>query len=254
MPTRGSADLARSFGGAADDYERGRPGWPEEAITHLTARLGVGPEASVLDLGAGTGKLTRALVERFARVSAVEPLESLRRRLQAVAPQAEALSGTAESIPLPEGSVDAVFVGEAFHWFDGERALAEIARVLRRPGGLALLWNVPEGTDPPLPAEVLELLERLRLSAKPTRTRYGSYEWKRAFEGAPFEELREARFANEVELDHEGLLANVSSQSFVAVLAEGERKAVLDELRCRIANGAYRVRFRTDVYWTRLAG
>jgi ubiquinone/menaquinone biosynthesis C-methylase UbiE len=244
--------LASSFGDAADDYERGRPGWPEEAVGHLVAQLGLEPKASVLDLGAGTGKLTRMLAERFSRAVAVEPLDSLRRRLEALAARAEVLAGTAERIPLPGGSIDAVFAGEAFHWFDGERALAEIARVLRGPGGLGLLWNVKQGAEPPLPAEVPELLERLRLEAKPPRTRYGSYEWKRAFAHSSFAELQERSFPNEVELDGEGLIANAASQSYVAVLPEERRAAVLAELRSRIEDRVYRVVFRTDVYWTRL--
>ena len=247
-------ELAGSFGGAADAYERGRPGWPEEAVAHLVAQLGLEPQASVLDLGAGTGKLTRMITARFSRAVAVEPLDSLRRRLEALVPTADVLAGAAERIPLPDGSVDAVFVGEAFHWFDGRRALAEIARVLRGPSGLALLWNVKQGTEPPLPNEVPELLERLRLRAKPPRTRYGSYEWKLAFERAPFEELREKSFVHEIELDREGLLANAASQSFVAVLPAAERTAVLAELRSRIVDRVYRVRFRMDAYWTRLGG
>jgi SAM-dependent methyltransferase len=248
------AALACSFGGAAEEYERGRPGWPEGTVTYLAAQLALERQSCLLDLGAGTGKLTRMLAERFSRVVAVEPLESLRRRLAAVAPAADALAGTAERIPLPDGSVDAVFVGEAFHWFDGERALAEIARVLRGPSGLALLWNVPLGTEPPLPPEVPELLERLRLQAKPPRTRYGSYEWKRAFERTAFGELRERSFTHEVELDRDGLVANAASQSFVAVLPQEERTAVLAELRSLIGEGVYRFSFRTDAYWTRLGG
>ena len=245
-------ELAGSFGWAADDYERGRPGWPEEAVAHLAARLGLELQASVLDLGAGTGKLTRMLTKRFSRVVAVEPLDSLRRRLTALVPEAEARAGTAERIPLRDGSVDAIFVGEAFHWFDGERALTEIARVLRGPSGLALLWNVPQRTEPPLPAGVPELLERLRHRAKPPRTRYESYEWKLAFERTPFGELRERNFAHEIELDREGMVANAASQSFVAVLPAAERRSVLAELRRRIGDRVYRVAFRTDAYWTRL--
>jgi SAM-dependent methyltransferase len=251
MRTYASAELARSFGDAAEDYERGRPGWPEEAIDHLAVALGLSSDATVLDLGAGTGKLTRTLLERFGRVLAVEPLESLRRLLETRAPRAHLLAGTAERIPLPDESVDAVFVGEAFHWFEGERTLAEIARVLRGPRGLALLWNVPEGTEPPLPVEVARLHERLRAQTKPPRARYGSNEWKRAFAGAPFEDLREARFVHGVELDREGLLANAASQSYVAVLPEERRTVVLGELRRWIPDGLFRVSFRTDAYWTR---
>src|SRR5262245_22199699 len=110
----------------AEDYERGRPGWPTEIV-----QVGdVSPDGTVLDLGAGTGKLTRVLVPAFERVFAVEPAEAMRRLLERFQPEAAALAGTAEAIPLPNDSVDAVFVAQAFHTFDDERAIAEIARVL----------------------------------------------------------------------------------------------------------------------------
>ena len=112
-----------------DDYERGRPGWPPDVVD--VPRLL--SSAKVLDLGAGTGKLTRLLVPAFRRVVAVEPQDAMRRVLEAVCPEAEAHAGNAAEIPLGDASVDAVFVAQAFHWFDNESALAEIARVLR-PG------------------------------------------------------------------------------------------------------------------------
>ena len=124
-----------------DDYERGRPGYSGDAVDVV----GVPASSSVLDLGAGTGKLTRVLLTRFARVSAVEPADAMRLRLAELCPDAEAFAGSAEEISLPDASVDAVFSAESFHWFDGERALAEIARVLRPSGALALMWNVPAG-------------------------------------------------------------------------------------------------------------
>lgn len=253
-PAREPRELVHSFAGAADEYERGRPGWPEEAIAHVGAELRLTEHACVLDLGAGTGKLTRTLVERFDRVLAVEPLGSLRRRLEQIAPSAEVIGATAERIPLPGGSVDAVFAGEAFHWFEGERAIAEIERVLRPRGGLALLWNVLQGTAPPLRPDLSELLGRLRMRAKPAHARYASYAWKRAFEHGSFDQLQQAEFENVIELDRDGLLAYVASQSFVAVLSRPERAAFLDDLRGQIPDGVYRVVFRTDVYWTRRVG
>lgn len=147
--------VARSFDRTAEIYERARPGWPLEVIDCAAEELGLERATTVLDLGAGTGKLTCMLVERFDNVVAVEPLDGMRVILESLVPEAEALAGTAERIPLGEGSVDAVFCAEAFHWFDGELALAEIERVLRPRGGLALLWNVPDKpTEPssPLPA------------------------------------------------------------------------------------------------------
>ena len=132
---------ARSFDGVAEAYERARPGWPAAAIDTLADRLGLDAGSTVLDLAAGTGKLTRELVPRFATVIAVEPLDGMRAVLERVVPGARALAGAAEAIPLEDASVDAVVASEAFHWFDPEPAVAEMARVLRPGGGVAALYN-----------------------------------------------------------------------------------------------------------------
>jgi SAM-dependent methyltransferase len=134
---------AVGFARSADAYERGRPEYPEAAILHLRRLLPGQP--LVLDLAAGTGKLTRPLLDAGLKVIAVEPVAQMRAALPA---GAEALEGTAEAIPVADGSVDAVTVGQAFHWFDGEAALSEIARVLRPGGLLALLWNRRVDEDP----------------------------------------------------------------------------------------------------------
>jgi ubiquinone/menaquinone biosynthesis C-methylase UbiE len=128
---------ARSFGAAADAYERARPTYPDEAVDWLL------PEGAhtVLDLGAGTGKLTRALAARGLDVVAVEPIDEMRATLEATLPEVEALKGTAEEIPLPDQSVDAITVAQAWHWVDVERATAEAARVLKPGGTLGLIWN-----------------------------------------------------------------------------------------------------------------
>ncbi|MBS1889535.1 MAG: class I SAM-dependent methyltransferase [Actinobacteria bacterium] len=131
------ATRARSFGAAAEAYERARPGYPDAAVDWL---LPAGAR-TVLDLGAGTGKLTRSLVERGLEVVAVEPLPEMRERLAAALPQVRALAGTAEAIPLPDASVDAITMAQAWHWVDPERATAEAARVLRPDGTLGLTWN-----------------------------------------------------------------------------------------------------------------
>ena len=133
---------AEGFTVGADAYERGRPSYPPEAITLLTAELELGPGRRVLDLGAGTGKMTALLAATGADVVAIEPVAAMRERLVARLPGVEALEGTAEAIPLPRGSVDAVVVAQSFHWFEAPVALAEIARVLRPHGGLALVWGV----------------------------------------------------------------------------------------------------------------
>src|SRR5581483_5347865 len=153
---------ARSFDLAAEEYERTRPDYPD-AVLELVP---VGAEATVLDLGAGTGKLTRVLARHYARVIAVEPLDGMRAILERVVPEAEALSGRAEQIPLPDSAVDGVFAGQAFHWFANDEAVAEIARVLRPGGALGVVWNAPdESRATPLPQAFVDYLDQLRAAA-----------------------------------------------------------------------------------------
>ncbi|HUL98891.1 MAG TPA: class I SAM-dependent methyltransferase [Mycobacterium sp.] len=132
-------DVARSlsFGAEAAAYERGRPSYPPEAIDWLLP----GGARDVLDLGAGTGKLTTRLVERGLSVVAVDPIPEMLELLGDSLPATPALLGTAEEIPLPDDSVDAVLVAQAWHWFDPTRAIPEVARVLRPGGRLGLVWN-----------------------------------------------------------------------------------------------------------------
>ena len=134
---RRSPERSLSFGEEAAAYERGRPSYPPEAIDWLLP-----PDARrVLDLGAGTGKLTVRLVERGLDVVAVDPISEMLEVLSQSLPQIPALLGTAEEIPLPDNSVDTVLVAQAWHWFDPQRATQEIARVLRPGGSLGLVWN-----------------------------------------------------------------------------------------------------------------
>jgi ubiquinone/menaquinone biosynthesis C-methylase UbiE len=139
---------AEAFDRASDEYERGRPSYPAEAVAQLVEALRIGPGRTVLDLAAGTGKLTRLLAGTGARIVAVEPAAGMRRRLEDDLPTVVALAGTAEAIPLGNGTVDAVTVAQAFHWFDGEAAIAEIHRVLVPGGRLGLVWNGRDLRDP----------------------------------------------------------------------------------------------------------
>ena len=239
-------ELGRSFGSVAGDYARGRPSWPLEAID----ATGIRADAHVLDLaaGTGTGKLTELLLSRFARVTAVEPDDSMR----SANPAPDVHAGTAESIPLEDGSVDAVFVAEAFHWFCDPPAVAEIARVLRPGGTLALLWNRAEGDT--APAAVHALMEALRVQAGPglKRNRYFSGEWRSAFAGSRFGPIEEESFEHEHELDRAGLVSYFISQSVVASLPPGERDGIRAELEREIPAGQHVRRLRAEVYWTRL--
>ncbi len=155
------ASYRYSFETVAEQYERNRPPYADEAVAWVAERLGIVPGSRVLDLAAGTGKLTRQLLALGAEVVAVEPGDEMRAVLERVLPDVEALAGVAEAIPLPDASVDAVAVGQAFHWFDHDAALAEIRRVLRPGGGLGLLWNRWDEADPLL-AAVDELLRVAR--------------------------------------------------------------------------------------------
>jgi SAM-dependent methyltransferase len=232
-------------------YERGRPAYPPEVVDLLVSRAALGPDATVLDLGAGNGRLTRPLLERFARVIAVEPHDEMRLALEASAPQAEVLSGTAEEIPLAAGSVDAVFAGCAFHWFDAARALPEIARVLRPRGALALVWSRWARDASAWGREIEEVLSR-----------HGSNpaaRWRDAFTGTELFDPVESTSA-EVDHDHDrdGILALVASISFIAALPGDTRRDVLDEVaRILDAHGVaprgerVPVPFRHEVAWTR---
>jgi len=252
--------MARVYGGLSrtwyDDYERGRPGYPAA----VTAAPGLPSTAIVLDLGAGTGKLTRRLVAAFDEVVAVDPDEGMRRLLEALCPEARVLAGGAEEIPLAEGSVDAVFAAEAFHWFDHERAMDEIVRVLRPGGALVLMWNVPAGpTEPPVDA-VERLVDAVRpggLEYEPmdlNHRRYSSGEWRRAFGDPRFEELREERLANPQLLDRDALVSLLASMGWVSDLPDERRLPLLDEARSLLTAFEYRRPWETRLYWTRLRG
>lgn len=241
------SELARSFDRAAEEYERGRPGYAEAALD----AVGLPADAVVLDLAAGTGKLTRQLVPRFARVLAVEPLAGMRAQLERVVPEAEALIGTAESIPLDDDSVDAVFVAEAFHWFGTDSAVAEIARVLRPGGMLAILFNVRDGElEPPLPQAARDTLDELALE-KPPEFTVASGLWRTPFPG-PFEPLVVTSFPNPVERDREGVLAQIASWSMVAGLPDDGRAVLLARLEALIPEARYVDPLRTELTLAKL--
>jgi SAM-dependent methyltransferase len=151
------SDRSRSLENAAAEYERHRPEYPAEALLWAAQQLGLEPGARVLDVGAGTGKLTRGLVALGFEAVAVEPGVPMLAQLREAVPEAEAYEAPAEAIALPDESVAAAFAGQAFHWFDRSRALPELHRVLSPGGGLALLWNWWDERDP-LQRELGELV------------------------------------------------------------------------------------------------
>jgi SAM-dependent methyltransferase len=237
---------ARSFGGAAVAYARHRPGYPDSAVAWALELIADRPDPRLLDLAAGTGKLTAALLSHGS-VIAVEPdpamLAELRRHLPAVT----ATEGCAEEIPLPDGSVDAVLVGQAWHWFDPERALPEIARVLRPGGVLAAIWN---GDDTRVDwvrgyheagrwnATVVRAPDEVpMLPAHPLFTAPSEY----------------AQFANPVLTTVDGLVATLRTHSWALTAGPADREAAIDRLRAYLAEcpetsaGEFELPLVTDV-------
>jgi SAM-dependent methyltransferase len=209
--------LARgaSFGAVADAYERARPGYPDQAVRWM---LGDRP-LTVVDVGAGTGKLTRQLVAAGHDVVAVEPLAEMRAQLEAAVPQARALAGSAEAIPLPSSSADAVVAAQAFHWFDHERALPELARVLRPHGVLGLIWNMRDDS--------VEWMARLSGLLGAERIDYEGHSWDRVADTGLFTPLEHRTFPFSQRVDAETLRSLVTSRSYVAMLSPDERKTLL---------------------------
>jgi SAM-dependent methyltransferase len=242
-----TASRARSFGTAAGAYAQHRPGYPAAALDWaLEAVVGM-PHPQLLDLAAGTGKLTEGLLTR-GTVTAVEPDPAMLAELRARFPCVESREGSAEEIPLPDGSVDAVLVGQAWHWFDPGRALPEVARVLRPGGVLAVLWNGDDArvewvrgfheaghwnpTVVRAPDEIPELPPHPALTTGP-----GEY----------------AEFANLVPTTIDGLVATLRTHSWALTSDPTEREAAFDRVRAYLATrpetaqGTFELPLVTDV-------
>jgi ubiquinone/menaquinone biosynthesis C-methylase UbiE len=226
--------LASQFASVADAYERGRPEYGPAVIGATAAELGVGPGDSVLDLAAGTGKLTTALVRYGFDVIAVEPQDPLRRVLIEKVGADRVRGGVAEQIPLADGSVAAVMIADAFHWFDRPRALAEIRRVLAPGGGLALFNTVPDWTG----ASWAHELGTLIAGARPEHPNFDGKPWQELVREAPgFAEPRQIRVTTYSAADTEGVLAHMASISWIAGLPGPERADVLARMRAIVQGG-----------------
>jgi len=253
----------RGFERAAEAYERGRPDYPAAAVRHLGRVLRIGPARTVVDLGSGTGKFTRALASLGAARVAVEPTAGMRRVFERTVPDVPVLDGTAEAIPLPDAFADAVVSAQAFHWFRLRPALREIRRVLRDGGGLGLVWNTRDDSVR-WSRRLSEILERAGRSKRPWRERTrGSY-WNTVLKPAfarndsGFTRLRYRAFRHHQDGTREQFVDRALSVSMIAVLPAPERRAVAEEVRELLATDpetrgrrTIRLPYTTDVYWAR---
>jgi SAM-dependent methyltransferase len=234
------------FTAGAEAYERGRPSDPQTAVDFLIGELGIGPGRLVVDLAAGTGKLTRLLVPTEADVVAVEPVSAMRQQLQNALPRVPVAAGTAEAIPIGPERVDAVTVAQAFHWFDAPRALAEIAGVLRPGGGMGLIWNERDESVP----WVKELGRVIRWDVcMPYRV---GTDWRTVVDASGrFTPMGRQQFAYGQEVDVDGLVDRVASTSYVAAMTEAERTPLLERVRALVDGfpPRFTLPYVTETYW-----
>jgi ubiquinone/menaquinone biosynthesis C-methylase UbiE len=218
---------ARGFEAAAVDYDRSRPEYPDTVARWLIERLDLSPDRQVVDIAAGTGKLTRLLTVECVSVLAIEPVAGMRSRLAAALPGVQVLDGVAEDIPLEDGSVDAATVGQAFHWFDGDQALREIHRIVRARGRLAVVYN-RRNLEDALHAGIEAIISPLRDETPGHRIG----RWRAAFDRTRlWEEVDELELAHVQQIDREGVVRRVASTSFIAGLPSDRRADVLDQVR-----------------------
>jgi ubiquinone/menaquinone biosynthesis C-methylase UbiE len=224
---------AEGFDRSADSYERSRPSYPEAAVSLLVERLGLGPGGRVLDLAAGTGKMTRLLVPTGAEIVALEPVPGMRAQLEGAVPGVEVIDGTAESVPVGDASFDAVVCAQAWHWFDSPTALAEMARILRPPdaaagrrgGGLAVVFNIrDERVDWVREVtRITEFLDAERPHHRATRERIAA----EVEASSGFGPVERHTFRYVHRMTPELLVERMASQSNVAVMDDDKRTAVL---------------------------
>lgn len=249
-------DAAVGFDRGAADYERGRPGYPDAAIALVARKLGITPGQRVLDLAAGTGKLTRSLLGLGAELVAVEPVAGMREQLRRAVPGVDVRDGTAEQIPLDDACVDAVLVAQAFHWFDVPAAAAEIHRVLVPGGGLAVIRNEWDRTVP-----WVDALQRLVREQPGHAPRHPSSDWQARLQDTElFTPLSERVLPNLLPGDLDTLLARVASLSFIAAMPASPRQRLLaevarlvDEQGIVAPDGSLETPYRTHVKWCRRA-
>ncbi|HEY3961812.1 MAG TPA: class I SAM-dependent methyltransferase [Gaiellaceae bacterium] len=235
-----------SFDLVADEYERTRPTYPPELLDALP----LDADAAILDVGAGTGKLTRVLVARYRDVTAVEPLANMRAMLERVVPGVTALAGSAEQIPLDDASIDGAFAAQAFHWFDKAVALPEIARVLRPGGVFAIVWNDRNDELPdPRPVEFVREVNVVRDAAEVRWKDEPRWEDLLRDSGL-FEDVHGRSFVtHDHVLDRAGIIDNLRSTSWIA--SREDREDIVARVGALLPEATYAIPNRANVIWAR---
>jgi ubiquinone/menaquinone biosynthesis C-methylase UbiE len=220
------------FSEAALSYTRGRPEYPSDILDWLREKVGIYPGQTVVDLAAGTGKFTKSLLKTGANVIAVEPVDAMRAQLARSLPGVPAIAGTAQAIPLDDGSADAIVSAQAFHWFATSEALTEIHRVLKPGGKLGLVWNMPDDRVGWV-AAIEEIIKPYEVDA-PRLFRKGK--WRLVFPDARFSDLEESEFSHQhVGPAQQVIIERALSLSFIATLQASEKAKVAARLRTLIA-------------------
>lgn len=243
----------KGFGREAETYERARPIYPPDALAWLVEGLGIRPGTTVVDLAAGTGKLTRLILPTGATVVAVEPVGGMRRILRQVVASVPVVAGTAEAMPFAAGSLDAVAVAQAFHWFDAEGAFDELARVLRSGGRVGMVWNARDRS--------VDWVDRIcsimdRVEKQPSWRDYDGWGGPALGRRGKFGPLHEATFRHDQAVTPDDVVGHWRSVSYVAVLPAERRDEVLAEVREVLAchpqtrgRQELRMPYRVDCLW-----
>ncbi|CAN5797001.1 class I SAM-dependent methyltransferase [soil metagenome] len=245
---------SEGFERSVEAYRRSRPSYPPQAVAWLVEALSIGPGKTVVDVGAGTGKLTALLLPTGARLLAVEPLATMRAALAQDLPTVEALAGMAEALPVDDASADAIIVGQAFHWFDPDRTLREFRRALRPAGRLGVIWNEMD-TSVDWVRRFNEIIALPRTGTPhPSAARSADL-------GRHFSAAVHAQFRHVHQHDRESLLDRVASMSFVAVLPEQERAGVFERVTALIdshpdirGRDTFELPYLTEAFWAERRG